>query len=50
MDCHIKAPRGSKTGTQGMKNAELRSTYPQQLCDHIVKICEEYMGENKNCH
>lgn len=43
--CHVKAPRGSKTGTQGMKNAEERSTYPKQLVDHIVHICEQYMGE-----
>lgn len=44
--CHVAAPRGSRTGTQGMKDATLRSTYPKQLCEHIVKICEEYIGEN----
>lgn len=38
--CHEKAPRGSKTGTQGLKNAMLRSKIPDQFCDHIVKICE----------
>lgn len=43
--CHIASPRGSKTGTQGMKGATLRSTYPKQLCEHIVKICEEHMKE-----
>lgn len=37
---HASAPRGSKTGTQGMKNAEERSTYPKLLCEHIVDICE----------
>jgi hypothetical protein len=40
--CHVAAPRGSKTGTQGLKNAEERSIIPQQLCEHIVDICEEY--------
>ena len=43
--CHVKSPRGSKTGTQGMKNAEERSTYPNQLIQHIVDISEEYMCE-----
>lgn len=39
--CHEKAPRGSKTGLQGIKDKALRSAYPQQLCEHIVDICEE---------
>jgi len=39
--CHDAAPRGSKTGTQGLKNAKLRSVIPPRLCDYIVKICEE---------
>lgn len=38
--CHEAAPRGSKTGTQGLKDAKERSVIPQQLCDHIVDICE----------
>ena len=38
---HIKAPRGSRTGTQGLKNAVERSRIPVALCEHIVKICEE---------
>lgn len=37
--CHIRAPRGSKTGTQGIKNKLERAKLPQQLCEHIVKIC-----------
>ena len=40
-NCHEKAPRGSKTGTQGLKGAKERSVIPQKLCEHIVKICEE---------
>lgn len=39
--CHEKAPRGSKTGTQGLKNNVIRSKIPEQLCNHIVEICEE---------
>lgn len=39
--CHEKAPRGSKTGTQGLKGSKERSVIPAELCRHIVKICEE---------
>jgi hypothetical protein len=38
--CHEAAPRGSKTGTQGLKGAKERSVIPKQLCEHIVYICE----------
>lgn len=40
-DCHEKAPRGSKTGTQGLKGAKERSVIPEQLCEHIVDICDD---------
>lgn len=36
--CHVAAPRGSKTGTQGLKNSVERSRIPNELCEHIVKI------------
>ena len=39
--CHEAAPRGSKTGTQGIKGSADRARIPDQLCDHIVEICEE---------
>lgn len=39
--CHESAPRGSKTGTQGLKDAAERSIIPIKLCEHIVNICEE---------
>ena len=39
--CHISAPRGAKTGTQGLKGSKDRSVIPKQLCEHIVDICEE---------
>lgn len=38
--CHISAPRGSRTGTQGLKGSVERSRIPKELCDHIVDICE----------
>ena len=39
--CHEAAPRGSKTGTQGLKGSIQRSVIPKQFCEYIVKICEE---------
>lgn len=39
--CHEPAPRGSSTGTQGLKNHIIRSMIPKLLCEHIVKISEE---------
>ena len=38
--CHVPAPRGARTGTQGIKGARDRSIIPQKLCEHIVRICE----------
>lgn len=38
--CHEAAPRGSKTGTQKIRGTKLRSVIPEQLCNHIVDICE----------
>ena len=43
--CHVPAPRGSQTGTQGIKGARDRSLIPKELCEHIVEICEEYINE-----
>lgn len=39
--CHEPAPRGSKTGTQGLKGSIDRSKIPDKLCEHIVEICEK---------
>lgn len=40
-NCHHEpAKRGSRTGTQGRKNAKERSVIPEGLCRHIVKISE----------
>ena len=37
--CHVAAPRGSRTGTQGRSNAYERSKIPDQLCEEILKSC-----------
>lgn len=37
--CHVAAPRGSKTGTQGLKGAYERSKIPEDLCYEILKSC-----------
>lgn len=39
--CHEAAPRGSKTGTQGLKSAKQRAIIPMKLCEYIVKISEK---------
>lgn len=43
--CHVKAPRGAKTGTQGLKGSVERSRIPHEFCQHIVSICEENEDE-----
>lgn len=39
--CHVSAPRGSATGTQGIKGSKFRSVIPYELCKHIAKISED---------
>jgi hypothetical protein len=39
--CHERAPRGSRNGTRKLKNAVERSRIPEQLCNHIAKICHD---------
>lgn len=39
--CHVSAPRGSRTGTQGLENKIEKARIPEGLCNHIVDICEE---------
>lgn len=36
--CHISAPRGSRTGTQGLKNNYERSLIPHDFCEYISKL------------
>lgn len=46
--CHVAAPRGSKTGTQGRRGSVQRSLIPEQLCNHVVEICEEVIHDNED--
>lgn len=39
--CHISAPRGSRTVTQGRKNAYERSKIPSELCYEILNLGTE---------
>ena len=36
---HQPAPRGSQTGTQGLKGNYLRSIVPEELCREILNSC-----------
>lgn len=40
--CHVAAPRGSQTGTQGIKGAVDRSRIPDKLTNYIVDITTDY--------
>jgi hypothetical protein len=39
--CHISAPRGSRTGTQGLKNAVDRGVIPPQLFKEILEVIKQ---------
>ena len=39
--CHVSAPRGSSTGTQGIKGTYNRSKVPEELCKEIVEVLEK---------
>lgn len=39
--CHEPAPRGSKTGTQGLRDTISRSKIPYELCVEIMQACEK---------
>ena len=39
--CHVSAPRGSSTGTQGMKSKVDKSRIPESLCEHVIMISED---------
>lgn len=42
--CHEAAPRGSRTGTQGVKGAKERSRIPEQLCREIAEYAVAHVG------
>lgn len=43
MPCHVAAPRGSSTGTQGIKTYKDRSRIPEELCDSVVEQLEQIL-------
>ena len=45
--CHVAAPRGSRTGTQGIKGSVDRSRIPDKLCEYIVELCEKELKNIK---
>ena len=40
--CHIAAPRGAKTGTQGLKGAYVRSMLPEAFCEEIMQASQKF--------
>lgn len=40
--CHEAAPRGSRNGLQGVKGSADRGRIPEELCEHVVDICERW--------
>lgn len=45
-NCHERAPRGAKAGTQGLDGAVERSRIPDGFCDHVAEICHRKRKEN----
>lgn len=43
-NCHIKAPRGSRTGTQGLNSVIDRAIIPEKLCREILLSVEQKEG------
>ena len=47
-DCHHeRAPRGSKTGTQGLKGAKARGVIPPKLFEEIFGVINERLNERR---
>ena len=42
--CHIPAPRHSNRGIASLRGFE-RSVIPEELCEHIVDICEKALTD-----
>jgi len=48
--CHVAAPRGSRTGTQGIKGYKDRSRVPNELCASIIEQVENLLKEPTNAN
>lgn len=45
--CHERAPRGAKTGTQGLKGSKARAVVPRALCEDLIKQLEVLIDERR---
>lgn len=45
MTCHVAAPRGAKTGTQGIKGAKNRSQVPYELGEELLDVLSNTLIE-----
>lgn len=45
--CHEAAPRGSRTGTQGVKGALNRARLPVELCAEVIEAAEVWCAARK---
>jgi hypothetical protein len=45
--CHEAAPRGSRSGVQGVKGAAERSRIPDKLCEYVVELCEKGLNNKE---
>ena len=43
--CHESAPRGARTGTQGIGGARDRAVIPENLCIEIFNACNKEQME-----
>lgn len=48
--CHEAAPRGSKTGTQGLKDSKSRASLPFDLCAEVAEAVTEEIIEHKSVY
>lgn len=46
MKCHEAAPRGSRTGTQGLKDATERGRIPAGLFEEILEQYQDFLNHN----
>ena len=46
--CHARAPRGSRTGTQGLEGSTERSKIPTMLCVDICRAVEDALNVTNN--
>jgi hypothetical protein len=44
-DCHERAPRGSKTGTQGIRGSRDRAIIPSELCGELAAFAAAFKPE-----